>query len=187
MSNKNVSSKIAGYVVGSWSVDPAYSEIGFTVRKMKLSTVVGKFLRFTSQLVTAESPAESTVNVSVELDSVDTGIGRRDKHLCSDHFFSVEKNPVMVFRSTEIKFVGEQTTLVGNLTIGEVTSPVSLQFEVGDFVSDEFGEARVTFLATSEISRKDFNFGVNMPIGKGDFFIGDKIKIFVKVGFVLEK
>ena len=63
---------IEGYVAGSWTIDPVHSEIGFSVRHLMVSKVRGKFTTFSGDIVTAESPLESSVTATIDLSSIDT-------------------------------------------------------------------------------------------------------------------
>src|SRR5438477_13115367 len=116
MSNATTAT-IPGYVVGTWSIDPVHSEVGFTVRHMMVSKVRGKFANYSGEIVTAENPLDSKVTASVDLTSIDTGNADRDNHLRSTDFFDTEQNKTMDFRSTGIRADGDDYLLDGELTL----------------------------------------------------------------------
>src|SRR5947207_15737657 len=91
---------LPGYVAGTWTIDPVHSEVGFSVRHMMVSKVRGKFNVFSGDVVTGESPLDSSVNATIDLSSIDTGNADRDNHIRSADFFEVDKHKTMTFRST---------------------------------------------------------------------------------------
>ena len=114
---------------GTWQLDPTHTEVGFTVRHL-MSKVRGKFESFEGTLVTADDITASTVNVSVELASINTGTADRDNHLRSGDFFNVETNPTMTFASTGVVQKSDSDFVVtGDLTIKDITKPFELIVE----------------------------------------------------------
>src|SRR4051812_44265539 len=102
MSSAGTTTTIPGYVVGTWSIDPVHSEVGFTVRHMMVRKVGAKFTEFSGDIATAENPLESSVTATVDLTSIDTGNVDRDNHIRSADFFDVDSHKTMTFRSTGI-------------------------------------------------------------------------------------
>ena len=176
---------VPGYVVGTWSIDPVHSEVGFSVRHMMVSKVRGKFTAFEGEIVTAEDPLESTVTAKVDLASIDTGNADRDNHLRSADFFEVEANAEMAFRSTGLRGAGDEYVLVGELTLKGVTKPVELKVELNGAGPDAYGGTRIGFSATGEISRKDFGVDFSAALETGGVVVGDKVTIQLEVEAVL--
>ena len=109
----------------TWAIDPSHTEIGFAVRHL-VSKVRGKFETFEGAIVGAEDITASTVHVSVDLASVNTGTADRDAHLRSGDFFNAEENPKMTFVSTGITAKGDNEFVVtGDLTIKGIPSPLT--------------------------------------------------------------
>src|SRR3954454_23180163 len=88
-------STIPGYVTGTWTIDPVHSEVGFSVRHMMVSKVRGKFNVFSGDVVTGESPLDSSVTATIDLSSIDTGNVDRDNHIRSGDFFEVDTHKTM--------------------------------------------------------------------------------------------
>src|SRR5438132_7139661 len=109
--------RIPGYTVGTWTIDPVHSEVGFTVRHMMVSKVRGKFTTFGGDIVTAENPLESTVTAEIDLSSIDTGNADRDAHIRGADFFNVDAHKVMTYRSTGIRVDGDEYLLDGELSL----------------------------------------------------------------------
>jgi len=171
---------------GTWALDPTHTEIGFTVRHI-MSKVRGKFETFEGTLVTADDVTNSRVDVSVDLNSINTGTVDRDNHLRSSDFFEVENHPTMTFASTGVveKASGE-LVVQGDLTIKGVTKPLELAVEVLGEGGDPWGGTRVGVEATGLISRKEFGIDFNIPLEGGKVVIGDKISIVINAEAVLQ-
>ena len=171
---------------GTWALDPTHTEIGFTVRHI-MSKVRGKFETFEGTLVTADDVTNSRVDVSVDLNSINTGTVDRDNHLRSSDFFEVENHPTMTFASTGVveKAPGE-LVVQGDLTIKGVTKPLELAVEVLGEGGDPWGGTRVGVEATGLISRKEFGIDFNIPLEGGKVVIGDKISIVINAEAVLQ-
>ena len=95
--------EIPGYVAGTWNIDPAHSDVSFTVRHMMVSKVRGHFEKFSGQIVTADDPLESTVAAVVDATSFDTSNVDRDNHIRSADFLEVDKYPTLEFRSSGLR------------------------------------------------------------------------------------
>ncbi len=172
---------------GTWALDPSHTEIGFTVRHL-VSKVRGKFETFEGTITSADDVTASTVNVSVDLASVNTGTADRDAHLRSGDFFNAEENPKMTFVSTGIVEKGEgEFVVTGDLTIKGTTKSVDLATEFLGEGGDPWGGTRVGLEATTTISRKDFGIDFNIPVDGADkLMIGDKITINIVAEAVLQ-
>lgn len=172
---------------GTWAIDASHTEIGFTVRHL-VSKVRGKFETFEGAIVSADDITASTVNVSVDLASVNTGTADRDAHLRSGDFFNAEANPKMTFVSTGIVEKAEgEFVVTGDLTIKDVTKSVELATEFLGEGGDPWGGTRVGLEATTTISRKDFGIDFNIPVDGADkLMIGDKITINIVAEAVLQ-
>jgi len=166
---------------GRWQFDPAHSSVMFSVRHMMVSKVRGRFASFTVDLVTAEAPQRSTVTATVDTASIDTHDAKRDEHLRTNDFFDIENYPTMTFRSTGIEGGGESYQLRGDLTIKDVTKPVTFDVEVGGVGADPWGNTKVGFTASTSINRKDFGLEYNSALETGGVLIGDKVTIDVDI------
>jgi len=178
--------QLEGLVPGTWAIDPAHTDIGFTVRHL-VSKVRGKFEKFEGEIVIAENPIESAASATIELDSVNTGTPQRDDHLRSSDFFEVEENPVMRFRSTGLRADGDDYIVTGELTVKNVTGPIELELEFLGVGPDPWGGTRVGFEAKGKISRKEFGVDFNIPFDGDRFVIGDEVTINLQVEAVLQK
>jgi polyisoprenoid-binding protein YceI len=177
--------QIPGYVAGTWDIDAAHSTVGFSVRHMMVSKVRGYFRTFSGVLVTAEDPTASSVEATIDMDSIDTRQEQRDAHIRSADFFDVGNHTVMTFRSTEVRTDGADWTVVGDLTIKGITKAVELELELNGFGPDAYGGFRAGFSAKTEISRKAFGVDIDMPMDGGGVVVGDKVTVELEIEAVL--
>ena len=177
--------QIPGYVVGTWDIDAAHSTVGFSVRHMMVSKVRGYFRSFSGEIITAEDPAQSTVNATIDLDSIDTRHEQRDAHIRSADFFDVGNHSVMTFRSTGVRTDGADWHVDGELTLKGITKPVTLELELNGFGPDAYGGTRAGFSAKTDISRKAFGVDIDLPMDGGGVVIGDKISVELEIEAVL--
>jgi polyisoprenoid-binding protein YceI len=177
---------IPGYVEGTWTIDPAHSHVGFSVRHMMVSKVRGHFSRFSGSVVTAPDPLASSVTADIDVTSIDTGNEQRDAHVRSADFFDAEENRTMTYRSTGIRRDGDDFVLDGELTLKGVTRPVPLRLELNGFGPDAWGGTRAGFTATGEINRRDFGVNWNAAVEGGGVVVADKVSIQLEIEAVLD-
>lgn len=178
-------STIPGLVAGTYAIDPAHSEIGFTVRHL-MTKVRGTFKEYAGEIVVKDTLEESTANVTVELSSVDTRSEQRDGHLRSGDFFDVEKSPKMSFASTELRVEGDAYVLAGELTIKDVAKAIELAVDFLGVDQNAYGQTIIGFEATASISRKDWGIDFNVPLEGGKLLVGDKVDIHLDVQAALQ-
>ena len=177
--------QIPGYLAGTWDIDATHSTVGFSVRHMMVSKVRGYFTKFDGVIVTAADPAASTVEASIDMDSIDTRQEQRDAHIKSADFFDTGNHTVMTFRSTSIKPKGDDWTVEGDLTIKGITKPTTLDLELNGFGPDAYGGTRAGFSGKTTISRKEFGVDIDMPMDGGGVVVGDKISVELEIEAVL--
>jgi len=172
---------------GTWVIDPAHSEVGFSVRHLGLSKVRGHFKKFSGTVEAAASLTDSAIEATIDLASVDTNNAQRDGHLLSADFFNVDSNPKMTFRSTTLNVEpnGTSGTITGELTIAATTRSVEFETEFNGMAVDASGATRAGFSATTTLSRKDFGIDFNVPLDAGAILIGDKVTIELEIQLLL--
>ncbi|TDW24081.1 YceI family protein [Kribbella kalugense] len=180
-----VTSTIPGLVAGTYAIDTAHTEIGFTVRHL-MTKVRGTFQEFSGEIVVKDTIEESATNVTIELGSVHTRNEQRDGHLRSGDFFDAENSPKMTFVSTAIKAEGDDYVLAGELTIKDVTKPVELGVEFLGVDQNAYGQTIIGFEASTSISRKEWGIDFNVPLEGGKLLIGDKVDIHLDVQAALQ-
>ncbi|MDY6051812.1 MAG: YceI family protein [Rothia sp. (in: high G+C Gram-positive bacteria)] len=174
---------MAELTAGTWNYDSAHSEVGFTVRHAAITKVHGTFDQVEAQLVLAENIADSTVQATAHIDSINTNNSDRDAHLRGEDFFDADTHPTMTFESTSFDLDGEDLTVAGNLTIKGQTHPVTFTGEFNGAVVDASGTTRTGASLSATISRKDFGITWNAAIEAGGVLVSDKVVINLDVAF----
>ncbi|MFD4033500.1 YceI family protein [Streptomyces sp. NPDC058637] len=166
-------------LTGEYTIDPAHSSIGFTVRHAMVTNVRGSFGEHEGTLkLDGADPANSSASIDVRIASVDTGIADRDGHLVSGDFFDAETFPLMTFRSTRAEQLGGDTYRVtGDLTIKDVTRPLSIDLEFNGSATDVYGNERVGFEGSTDILRSDWGLTWNAALETGGVMVSDKVKL----------
>lgn len=164
----------------TWEIDPSHVYVEFTARHMMVHNVRGRFGRVSGTIdLDEEDPTRSSVEVEVDIASLDTREPQRDNHLRSPDFLEVERFPVMTYKSRRIERNGDKYRVIGDLTIKDVTREVMLDAELVGLINDPWGNRRAGFNAEATISRKDFGLTWNVALETGGWLVGDQVKIVV--------
>jgi polyisoprenoid-binding protein YceI len=171
----------------NWQIDPAHSSAQFSVRHMAISTVRGAFSKVTGSVVFDDKDiSKSTIDVTIDANSVDTRVPDRDNDLRSEKFFDVAHYPSITFKSKKVEQVAPgKLKVAGDLTIRGTTKEVVLDVE-GPTVpmKDPWGNTRVAATATTKINRQDFGVKWNATLDNGGVVVGDDVSIVIDVELV---
>ncbi|MDY3127286.1 MAG: YceI family protein [Corynebacterium sp.] len=169
------------HLVGTYTLDSTHTTIGFVVRHAMVTKVRGSFSDWDADITIADNAADSTVKVTVSMDSIDTGNTDRDAHVRGEDFFNTAQYPTMTFEATTFDIDESGSgTIGGDLTIKGVTKPVNLKVDVEGQAEDPYGNTRVGFEATATINRTDFGIDFNAPLKTGGVLISEEIKIEIE-------
>ncbi|MDR6940805.1 YceI family protein [Mucilaginibacter pocheonensis] len=168
-----------------WVIDPMHSEVQFKVKHLVISTVSGFFKSFEGELITDNDNFENAeIDFSLDINSIDTNQSQRDEHLKSAEFFDAEKYPKISFKSTSLTNTDDdEYELKGNLTIKDVTKPVTLKAEFGGSATDFYGNTKAGFEISGKINRKDFGLTWDGVTEAGSVVVGEDIKLLINVQF----
>ncbi|MDD7943142.1 YceI family protein [Microbacterium sp. NE2HP2] len=168
---------IPGYKAGTWVLDASHSEVGFSVRHMMISKVRGTFAVAEATIVAPENPLELTLDAKVDVASINTKDEGRDNHLRSADFFDVENYPNITFVSTGVRQQGGDFLVDGDLTIKDVTKPVTFEVEFGGFGTDPWGNYKAGATAKTVINREEFGLTWNAALETGGVLVGKDVTI----------
>lgn len=172
---------------GTWTVDPAHSKVGFSVKHMGISTVRGEFTEFEGSLEIGENPADVKVRGTVKTASVDTNEDSRDEHLRSADFFETDTYPEMTFESTAVEAIDDETyRITGELTLHGVTNELVLTAEINGFEAGMDGGERVGLDVTGQLSRGEYGMKFNQALGSGNMLVSDKVKLALDIAATKE-
>lgn len=170
---------------GKWVLDPTHSEIQFKVKHLVISTVTGTFKSFEGEFSTQkEDFTDAAIDFSIAADSIDTNQADRDSHLKSADFFDAEKYPKISFKSTSFTKNGDDYKLVGDLTIKDVTKPITFDVEFGGTAVDPYNNEKAGFEVTGKINRKEYGLTWSAVTEAGAIVVGEDIKLSVNVQFI---
>jgi polyisoprenoid-binding protein YceI len=172
--------------ITKWLIDPAHSEVQFKVKHLMITTVAGHFKKFDLQAQTEEDDFTKTSSLvfTADIDSVDTNNAQRDTHLKSPEFFAAEQFPQLKFTGKKLEKKGDAYILSGNLTIRDITKPVTLDVEFGGIVIDPWGQTKAGFTAEGKIKRKDFNLLWDAVTEAGHIVASDEVRILCEIQLI---
>ena len=167
----------------TWSIDPAHTNVEFTVRHMMISNVKGQFQKTAGTItVNGNDAASAQIDATIDASSVDTRVERRDMHLKSPDFLDVAKYPTITFKSTKFEADGpNKWKVTGELTLHGVTKPVVLDVESSGAPVSMGGKTHAGAAATTKIKRSDFGLTWNKALEAGGVMVGDEVAISIDV------
>ena len=166
----------------AWKLDPTHSSVEFSAKHLMISTVKGRIADIEGTIYTNENdPKSSSVEATLKTASIDTRTDQRDQHLRSADFLNVEQYPEIKFRSTRIEGSKEEFKLIGDLTIRDVTRPITLDVTFEGQGKDPWGGERVGFSASGKIDRREFGLTWNQLLETGGVAVGNEIKIGIEI------
>jgi polyisoprenoid-binding protein YceI len=171
----------------TWTIDPDHSSVGFKVRHLMVSNVKGVFEKFTGTVELDDKDiTKSRVEVTIDTNSINTSVQKRDEHLRSADFFDVSKYPAMTFVSKKVAKAGkDKLKVTGDLTLHGVTKEVVLAVEGPSKESkDPWGNVRRGASASTKINRKDFGLTWNKALETGGVVVGDEVIINLEVELI---
>ena len=172
-------------VAGVWDIDPGHTEVAFIGRHFMLTKVRGFFTGVTGVITVAEDPEASSVEVAIDMGTVESGNPTRDEHLRSADLFDVETYPGATFRSVSIDWNGTHGTMTGDLTIRDVTRRVTFEVTYEGYAKDPWGAHRAVASARTSLNREDFGITWNMALETGGILVSKEIQLEINLEAVL--
>lgn len=169
--------------MAQWIVDPMHTDVQFKVKHLMINTVTGEFGSFDVKMDSEnENFSDAKITFTADINSISTKNEMRDNHLKSDDFFNAEKFPQMTFVSTSFTPTGDaEYTLTGDLTIRDITKPVTLKVEYGGSMVDFYGNTKAGFEIDGKINRKDFGLMWNGVTEAGGIVVSDDVRLHLNV------
>jgi polyisoprenoid-binding protein YceI len=170
----------------TWTIDTAHTEINFSVRHMMITNVHGQFQKFNGAIEFDETdPANSKIEVQIDVASLTTRDEKRDAHLKSADFLNAEKYPEITFHSTRIDVRDNAHGIVyGDLNICNIPHEVALEVEFNGLVKSPWGTTNAGFNARTQLKRKDWGLACNMALETGGLLVGDDIQISIELEII---
>src|SRR6476661_4425904 len=156
----------------TWTLDASHSTVEFVAKHMMITTVKGRFADVTGTIVADEANfTDSSVEVTMQAESLDTRTGERDAHLRSPDFLDVDHYPTITFKSTSIR---------------DITKPITLDVEFGGEGKDPWGGTRASFSAHGKFDRRDYGLTWNVALETGGILVSNEVKINIEAQVVLQ-
>ena len=171
--------KFAPIPAGDYRIDPAHSVLAFAIKHNEIALVRGRFRDFSGKINYDDRDiAKSSVEVTAKIESINTGVDRRDAHLRTADFFDAAKYPEMTFKSTRVeKKRSHQYVLHGDLTLRGITKPVAIPFTLAGAIKDGQGNTRFGVAGQTTINRRDFGFTWGKTMENGGLDVGNEVMI----------
>ncbi len=164
----------------AYTLDPAHTQVAFSVERFGFNHVLGRFENVTGEMIIDEAnPANSSVHALIQVGSVDTGNDTRDEHLRGERWLNVTVNQTIEFRSTAVRLTGERIAEVtGNLTLLGQTHPVTLNVTLNNIGGTPNAPQRrqAGFSATGSLARSAWG----STGAQGPNMIGDAVAITIE-------
>jgi polyisoprenoid-binding protein YceI len=176
--------------MATWTIDPMHSEIQFRAKHLVISNVTGSFLEFSGKMETKPASnnnfEDAIISFEALVDSIDTGVEQRDEHLRSTDFFEADKYPKITFKSTSVKKGDSDDSykMEGELTIKEVTKPISLQVEYGGTAIDMYGQTKAGFELRGKVNRQEFGLVWSVTTEEGSVIVSNDIRLVAELQLV---
>ena len=169
-----------------WLIDPAHAEVQFKVKHLMITTVTGHFRKFNLEVETEDDDftKASSLVFTADINSVDTNNAQRDAHVKSPDFFAAEQFPQLKFVGKKFEKKGDDYTLTGDLTIRDITKPVTLNVEFGGIVTDPYGQTKAGFTVAGKIQRKDFNLMWDAITEAGQVVASNEVRVHCEIQLI---
>lgn len=169
--------------MATYKIDAAHSEVTFKVKHLMITNVTGSFTKFDGVLESNNADfTDAKVSFEADVDSITTNNEQRDAHLKADDFFAADKFPKLTFVSTGIeKKDDEEYVLTGNLTIRDITKPISLKVNYGGTATDPWGQVKAGFEIEGKINRKEFGLTFHAVTETGGIMLSDDVKLNLQI------
>jgi polyisoprenoid-binding protein YceI len=166
----------------NWAIDPTHSAVQFEIKHLMIATLTGRFNDIAGTVEAGDNFENAKFSFSANVNSINTNDEQRDIHLKSADFFDAEKFPKLSFISTEFTRTDDKKfELTGNLTIKDVTKPVTLAVEYGGTATDPWGNVKAGFQLKGKINRKDFGLIWNAQIEAGGTMVSEEVTLIANI------
>ena len=165
---------------GTWKLDPAHTRFGFMARHLMVTKVRGYFADFDGQIEIAEDLSDSKVAIELKAASITTGAPDRDAHLRSGDFLDADSHQFIRFDSTSIVEDGDVWKVTGDLTIRDVTRPVTLDATYDGTASDPWGNEHIAFTATARLHRDEWDLNWNVALEGGGWLVSKDVSLEIE-------
>jgi polyisoprenoid-binding protein YceI len=177
MTTQTTASEIA---TGTWVIDKAHTKIGFNAKHLMVTKVRGHFETYDATVEITDDLTDSKIELTLDAASITTGAEDRDNHLRSADFLDVESHPELRFVSTRIARDGKNWKVTGDLTVRDITKPVTLDVVYEGSATDPWGNEHIAFTAKAVISRGDWDLTWNAALEGGGWLVSKEVVLDIE-------
>ncbi len=169
--------------MSQWNIDPDHTVGSFSIRHMTVAFVHGQMNKVSGTInFDPDTFADISVQFDIDVESIITGIGKRDDHLKSADFFDIEKFPKLSFKSNGAERTGfNSCSITGEITIHGITRPITLETDILGPVKSPFGETTLGITGRTIINREGYGLKWNEPMGNGGFMVGKEVEVTMNI------
>jgi len=165
---------------GTWTLDKAHTKVGFIAKHLMITKVRGHFDDFEGTVEIADDLSMSAIEVTLGAASITTGTADRDGHLRSPDFLDVDNYSEVSFVSRKIEFDGAVWKVEGDLTIRDVTRPITLAAVYEGTAADPWGNDHIAFSASANLRREDWGLTWNVALEGGGWLVSQDVAIEIE-------
>ena len=166
---------------GTWNIDPTHTSVTMSVKHLMAATVRGSMSGVTGSIEQGETAETTSVSVALDAATINTGVEDRDAHLRSPDFLDVENYPTLTFESSNIIQRDGGFVVNGDLTIKDVTKPVTIDMNYGGLMTDPWGNEKAIFSGEAILNREEFGLTWNQALETGGVLVGKNVKVELEV------
>lgn len=167
---------------GAYEIDSVHSSLGFAVKHLGVSTTRGSFNNSAGSIKFDKDDYSSfSVEVTIEVDSINTHNEARDKHLKSPDFFDAATYPTITFKSNRLEKRGEGAVIVGDLTIRDVTKELTIPVTLSGPVQSPMGGEVIGIAAVITINRQDYGVSWSKNLDSGGLVVADNVDLIIEL------
>ena len=174
------------FAADTYKVDPLHTSVSFSVRHFGINSVKGKFKEFEGVLL-LEGDTLKEASGTIQVQSVDTGVEKRDNHLRTADFFDAAKYPTITFKTKRVEKGGSgQPVLIADFTMRGVTKELRLPAKMSKPTKDPWGGVRIGLEAKTKLNRKDYGINYHEILETGAMAVGEEVELEINTEAVKE-
>lgn len=169
-----------------WGYDDTHAKVGFSISHFGISETEGKFTKF-SGTVLSDKPdfSDAKIEITIDVNSINTEAAQRDAHLKSADFFDVAKFPSIVFKSKKLTAAGKNKyKLTGDITMHGVTKEIILDVIYKGTVVDPYKNTKAGFKLSGTLNRNDFGLSWNGKLASGEILVGNEVELMINIELI---
>ncbi|MBI3221021.1 MAG: YceI family protein [Bacteroidetes bacterium] len=179
-------STLANAQTTQWGYDDTHAKVGFSISHFGISETEGKFTKFSGTVLSDKLDfSDAKIEITIDVNSINTEAPQRDAHLKSADFFDVAKFPSIVFKSKKLTATGKNKyKLIGDITMHGVTKEITLDVIYKGTVVDPYKNTKAGFKLSGTLNRNDFGLSWNGKLASGEILVGNEVELLINIELI---